>query len=152
MEYTLIKKILSSSESNNWEEAKKEWDIIYSYIAQYYEQCLCGHYPIKEVIVIKNKINHNSAKIGNCCINKFFEIKDYNKFFKAIHKNKINKMIIELASDKYVINEWEKEFLLNVWRKRNMSQKQSRIFNNLKDRIIIYFKQEVKEDDTTKIK
>lgn len=147
--FKLIENIINMSEKKNWEDAKKEWDILYSYINESFNSCLCGHYPIKEIIVLRNHLNNNQTIVGNCCINKFFEIKDFNKFFKAISKNKINKFIIEIALEKKIINSWEKEFLLNTWRKKNLTQKQQSLYKNLKEKIIFSFKKEEgKKDDT----
>jgi hypothetical protein len=58
-------------------------------------------------------------------------------------------MVIIIAFEKNIINTWEKDFLLDTWRKRNLTIKQQKLFNNLKDKIILSFKKEVKKDDTT---
>jgi hypothetical protein len=112
-EYILIKNVLKLSKSKDWKIAKKEW----TPIKVFYEKnntCLCSHYPITENIILKNINNSNEIIVGNCCINKFFEIKTFNKFFKALHKNKINQIIIDIAYKKNIINNWEKEFMTDI--------------------------------------
>ena len=54
-EYKLTSELLKLSYSKYWADAKKEWGIqrIY-YLDDEPQACLCGHYPIKEVCVIKN--------------------------------------------------------------------------------------------------
>ena len=138
--FKLIEEIIKLSENKTWDKAREEWKIINIYENKSFEICLCGHYPIKEVIIIENVNNKNSTKIGNCCINKFFQIKIYNKFFLALYKNKINAMIIEEAFKKEIINNWEKDFLLKIWRKRKLTEKQSNLLTKLKNKILIEFK------------
>lgn len=148
MENELIRNILNLSVAKTWEEAKKEWKVDNVFINPKYQTCLCSHYPIKEVIVLQNQLNTNVAEIGNCCINRFFENKDYNKFFKALAQNRINKLVITLAYDKGVINDWEQNFLIKTWRKKVLTEKQSYLFQQLKEKILLVLKTnevEVKE-------
>lgn len=114
--------IISMSDSDHWSEAKKEWDVS-SVILQHGNTCLCGKHPIREVITMSNRQNGNSAKVGNCCVKKFFD-NDWTSSFRALGKGKINVQIIEHAFKKGYINNWEKVFALDVWRKKTLSGKQ----------------------------
>lgn len=141
--YKLFKRVIALSKSKEWEEAKKEWEEIKITEVdkeEDYGECLCGHTPIKEMIQLFNPITHNDIIVGNCCINKFFEIKDYNKIFDAIKKDKVNKAMIEDSFKKKAINEKEKDFMLNVWRKKHLSTKQAKWFDSIKPKIMKVYK------------
>lgn len=143
IKYQLIERVMHLSKSTNWDDMKKEWTIYEIYYIpeeEEMETCLCGHYPIREVIVLENKITSYNIKIGNCCVNKFFENPDANKVFVALKKGKINRMMIDIAYEKNWINDWEFNFLRDIWRKRKMSEKQDSIFTNLRQRLLSNFK------------
>ncbi len=135
--YQLIERILALSVSKLWKEAKEEWIHIDTYFAETLSErkaCTCGHYPIKEICIIKNIKNENEAIVGNCCILRFTEQVD-KKVFKALSERRINQALISLAYKDNKINYREKNFLLDVWRKKRMTLKQKSWFNSLKNRI-----------------
>lgn len=147
-QYKFFKKVMELSESKKWNEAKKEWEQIEITEVdneEDYGECICGKNPIKEMIQMFNKLNHNEIIVGNCCINRFFGIKGFNKIFGAIKKGKINKAIIEDVYSKKRINYWEYNFLIDVWRKKKLSEKQSKKLENLKIRILNLYKSLKKE-------
>ena len=146
-EYKLFKRVIKLSKAKEWEEAKKEWEeirITEIDKEEDYGECLCGHHPIKEIIQLFNNITHNEIIVGNCCINKFFGIKDYNKIFSAIKKGRVNKVMIEDSFKKGIITGWEKDFMLNVFRKKRLSLKQSKIFEKIKPKILNLYHKPVK--------
>lgn len=59
------------SQSDIWDAARLEWNLHEVYEANEPETCLCGHYPIIEICVLKNIINSNFTNVGNCCVKKF---------------------------------------------------------------------------------
>lgn len=145
----LMETLLEASNSKEWDVAKKEWKVIGIYFVdtestsgeRFYETCSCSHYPITEVITIKNAINKNELTVGNCCITKIIDDKNENKRHKAIFnilKNKkINKELIKQAyyNDNFI---YRKEFdlLSNLFRKRLHSEEQAKEFSRIKDTII----------------
>ena len=145
----LMETLLEASTSKEWDVARKEWKVIEIYFVDidstsgesFYETCSCTHYPIKEVITIKNILNQKELIIGNHCITKIIEDKEENKRYKAIFnalKNKkITKELIEQAyyHDNF-ITQWEFGFMLNVFRKRSLSEKQDDYLMRIKDKII----------------
>jgi len=139
--FILTSEVIKLSESKNWEEAKKEWKPFYIF-NQPNNTCLCSHHPITENIVMKNKTNSNEIIIGNCCIKKFWEIKDFTKYFKALKENRINQSVINISFEKKIINEWEKNFISNLWRKKKLTEKQILKFNGIKERILKKLKKE----------
>lgn len=127
--YKLFKEIIKLSVANKWEDVKKEWVLDHIYSAMQAQTCLCGHFPIIEICVIKNIKNNEQALVGNCCINKFLGIGS-NKIFSALKKirkdihRSVNKDLISFAYDKKIVNSWEKKFYISIWRKRNLSDNQ----------------------------
>jgi hypothetical protein len=132
--YQVTSKLLELSTSKNIDEAKKEWEIISRYWDKEYKKCLCGHYPIKEIVVIGNRINGEIAIIGNCCELLLYE-QEKNNLYRALKEKKINQDLIEYSHLKNFISNWEKNFLTNVWRKRKLSEKQNSKINQIKERI-----------------
>lgn len=129
MKYRLIKEIIDLSESNVWDEAKREWYLDEIFHEPDSEECLCGHFPINEICIIANKANDNKAKVGNCCVKKFFGMDTQNYFssIKRVSKNNsksVSKKLVFYAKNRRIINDWEYTFYLNIHRKRNLSDKQ----------------------------
>ena len=65
-EYKLTEEILNRSNSKEWNEAKLEWKLDFVHKADEPEACLCGHFPIIEVCVLKNKLSSDFVNVGNC--------------------------------------------------------------------------------------
>ncbi len=128
-QYKLAQEIISVSEANNWDEAHLEWELFNIYEEDGFETCLCGHYPIKELCVLKNKLNSLRVTVGNCCVQKFMGISS-NKLFSALKRVKkdpgkpFNADVIEFVYSKSYINGWERDFYIDTWRKRDLSSKQ----------------------------
>ena len=136
MEFKLIERVIELSKDTIWDKAKLEWKIEHiSWESR--GECICGH-PIKEIIRMANKKNDNRIIVGNCCVNKFFDVKDYNKVFSALKNNKINKFMIE--DKKHLLTTWEYPFALKMWRKRKFTTKQSYCFEKIRKKIVESYK------------
>lgn len=128
-EYKLAQEIIALSVAKTWDEAKLEWALHEVYKTEEPETCLCGHFPIIELCVLRNKKNSGSATVGNCCVKKFIGLPS-DKIFQAMRRvhSKIEKALnaetIEHAYEKRWINDWEKKFYFNTLRKRNLSNNQ----------------------------
>ncbi len=145
----LMENLIEASKSKDWDVAKKEWKVKEIYFVDpestsgesYYETCSCTHYPIKEVITIKNILNENELIIGNCCITKIIEDENENKrhkaIFNALKTKKINKELIKQAyyNDNFIYHK-EFKFLLNILRKRLVSEEQANKFKRIKGTIM----------------
>lgn len=151
-EWKLIERGLNVSESKIWNVAKKEWEIINVYMDYDYDTCTCDHYPIKEIIIVKNIYNNNELTIGNCCINKFFDF-DFkgNKFFGALAQKKINQTVIDRGYKDRVLNEWEYTFLSNIWRKRKFTAKQLEKGQSLGRRLLKHYIKNIDIDENNTI-
>ncbi len=62
-----------------------EWRIEDIYIQRKPETCLCGHFPISELCVLRNRKNHNKAIVGNVCVKKFMKLPS-DRMFAAIKR------------------------------------------------------------------
>lgn len=129
--FKLTDEIIRLSEYKIWEIAKKEWVWESTYVIdpdEDPEQCLCGHYPIRECCIVVNKKNGNKAIVGNCCINKFMEPKS-DLIFNSIKRvskdisNAFNLATLDYAKSKKIINDWEYNFYAGTMRKRNLTEK-----------------------------
>lgn len=130
-----------------WPLAKKEWELERIYIIEDpddFEMCLCGHTPIKEVCVIKNKFNDNIAHVGNCCINHFLKdgIGATNPIFQAAKKVKadpkksLHITVLDSAFERNVIDQRSYEFYSEIKRKRKLTPAQLRWKMNINLKII----------------
>lgn len=128
-EFKLIEEIIKLSSSNIWDTAKLEWKLDEIYEADEPRRCLCGHFPIIETCILKNKVNSNPATVGNCCVKKFIGLPS-DKIFQAIKRvrkdseKSLNVEAIDYAFNKHWINTWEKIFYLDVMRKRKLTVNQ----------------------------
>ncbi len=147
----LSKQIIKRSLHNEWETAKNEWEFVTGY-QQPNSQCLCGKTPIKNVCVLNNKLNGNTAKVGNCCVTKFLDISISDKIFQSIRKLKkdINKSMnadtLEYLKDRDIINEWEYEFYKDTRLKRKPTTKQLTIRIRINETFLAFIN-DVNEDD-----
>lgn len=69
----LIKEVLDNSESKNWIDAVKEWEIIDCEEDENCSTyCICGKEGLRYLFTIKNTMNNNELyPIGSSCIKKF---------------------------------------------------------------------------------
>jgi hypothetical protein len=51
----LITEILARSVAQTWDEARREWSLYEIYEAYEPETCLCGHFPIIELCVLRKR-------------------------------------------------------------------------------------------------
>ncbi|WP_055445532.1 hypothetical protein [Lacinutrix himadriensis] len=142
MHYKLTEEIIKLSNSDIWKKAKLEWVFEYAYYSEDLERCLCGHYPIKNVCVIKNTFNKTQTEVGNCCVNKFLGIEDGNKIFTSIKKLKIDKSksmspeVLEYLRKKKVLSDFDYTFYSDTIRKRKLSEKQLVIRERINQKLI----------------
>lgn len=140
-EYKLTEEIINRSQSKLWHIAKREWSLDSIYEADEPEICLCGHFPIIEICILKNKLNGQIATVGNSCVKKFIGLPS-DLIFQAVkrvrkdNQKPLNAEAIQHAYDKGWINEWEYNFSIDTMRKRNLSQKQLQIRMKVNEKIL----------------
>ena len=128
-EYQLTTRLIDLSVEDAWDEAKLEWALESVWREDEPDTCLCGHYPIIEICLLRNRKNGNSAIVGNCCVKKFTSLPS-DLIFQAVKRiqedidRAINAETIDHAHDKGWINDWERKFYMDTWRKRKLSGSQ----------------------------
>ncbi|HDR9237765.1 TPA: hypothetical protein QDB43_001468 [Burkholderia vietnamiensis] len=125
-EYQLTERLIALSVGNTWDDAKLEWGLEHVWREDEPDTCLCGHFPIIEICLLRNVRNHNTAIVGNCCVKKFTNLPS-DRIFQAVKRiesdveRAINAETIRHAYEKGWINEWERKFYMDTWRKRKLS-------------------------------
>lgn len=137
----LVDEIINLSDSSTWEEAKREWRLDQVLIAIEPDTCICGKYPIKEVCILRNKNNANTATVGNCCVKKFIGLPS-DKIFQAIKRvmednyKSLNWEALRYAKEKSWISAWEYRFYYDIMKKRSLSEKQWKLKLRINEKII----------------
>lgn len=115
----LVASLLPDSVAPTWAAAQYEWELERieilremtesgEFVNHRYGACRCGHEPIVELCIIKNKLNGNEAVVGNVCVKKFLGIDNGELFqgVKRIQKNMNaapNRSIIQYAWERKLI-------------------------------------------------
>ncbi|MDA7632958.1 hypothetical protein N8766_02510 [bacterium] len=145
-EYKLAQEIISRSEADDWDDAKREWEVQSICKGDDPETCACSHTPIFEVCTLVNTKNDESLIVGNHCVTQFMGL-GTDKLFRSIAKvsedrsKALNDGVILYASEHGWINGWEEHFYLDTWRKRKMSMKQLAIRERINTTILEAFNQ-----------
>ena len=129
-QYQLTREIIARSSAKTWDEAKLEWELFSIFHQTEPDTCLCGHFPILELCVLRNRINGNEAVVGNVCVKKFLGLPS-DLIFQAVARvskdisRALNAEAIDHAYRRGWINNWEKDFCFDTMRKRVLSDKQA---------------------------
>lgn len=129
-EFRLSQEIVARSNADTWTAAKLEWDLLHVYREDEPLTCLCGHNPIIEICVLRNRLNGNTAIVGNVCVTKFLGLQSDVIFsgLKRVAKDEtkgLNEAATTYAFQQGWITDWEHTFSLDTWRKRELSDKQA---------------------------
>lgn len=138
--WALIKRLLDLSDADVWDDAVFEWQLVNRYFDEDKDSCLCGHYPIKEIVVFENKFNGNVTKLGNCCETILYNNGEKKSIYPALKEKRINKELIKYSRDMGYINEWEENFLFDTYRKRVFRGKQVIVFNKISSKLFFRIK------------
>lgn len=139
----LKQNIVALSEADDFDKAVSEWGLARVYKG--IDTCLCGHSPINNICVIKNKKNGNTAIVGSTCVQNFIGIptdylfKTYTLLLKD-EKVSFDKRFIQYLFDHEIINEWEYRFLLSTYSRPflNLSIKQQQKRIQINQKVIQY--------------
>ncbi|WP_041794017.1 hypothetical protein [Micavibrio aeruginosavorus] len=127
--YKIAEEIIRLSTSKNWDLAKLEWHLEDVYFEDEPETCLCGHTPIIEVCILKNKNNGNTARVGNICVKKFMGL-DSDKIFQSVKRIKkdvtksLSAEALQYAFQKNWIFLKDRDFYISIMKKRLLTEKQ----------------------------
>jgi hypothetical protein len=139
----LIEGIIARAQAKKWEQAKLEWGLANIYEAErgYPETCLCGHFPIIELCVLRNRINQSTVTVGNVCVKKFIGLPS-NKIFEAVKrvrvdiKRSLNDETIDYAWERGWIPSKDKAFYKNINSKRNLTGAQRAWKTDVNNRVL----------------
>jgi hypothetical protein len=140
--------ILALSNSKVWLEAKPEWELHLVYSDPCERACECGHSPIHQICVIKNRDNANEAEVGNVCVHNFMQLASRRVFsvlrrVRAEMTKSLNPAALELFARRGVISPAEQDEYLEYWRKRtNLTLQQRTQKVEINQRILDYVDRE----------
>lgn len=136
--------ILAQSISQDWDEAKAEWELHIVYHDATDRACECGHQPIHQICMIKNRDNANELEVGNVCVNKFMRLFS-NRIFAVLKRveaeptKSLNPAALDLFRHRGVIDHSEEQDYLGYWRKRtNMTNEQRAQKTDINARVLAY--------------
>jgi hypothetical protein len=134
--------ILALSNAKEWDEAKPEWELYIVYNDGSDRSCECGHQPIHQICVIRNRKNRNEAEVGNVCVHKFMQLAS-QRIFAVIRRvraeifKSLNPAALDLFHDRGVISAGELDDYKDYWRKRvNMTDAQRRQKLEINQRVL----------------
>jgi hypothetical protein len=115
--------ILALSNAKEWLEAKPEWELHGVYHDGSERACECGHQPIHQICVIKNRDNRNEAEVGNVCVHNFMQLASRRIFavlkrVEAELTKSLNPAALDLFRRRGIVSHAEVEDYLSYWRKR----------------------------------
>lgn len=140
--------ILSLSQSDDWLEAKPEWELYAVYNDFSDRACECGHQPIKQICVIRNRDNRNEAEVGNVCVHNFMQLASRRIFavlrrVEAELSKSLNPAALQLFNRRGVLSDGEREEYLSYWRKRsNMTPEQRQQKIEINTRVLDFVQRE----------
>lgn len=145
-EFQLTREIIARSNSKVWDQAKLEWVLHEVFESEEPETCLCGHYPIIENCVLRNRINSVFVTVGNCCVKRFIGLPS-NRIFQAVKRVRLNSEkslnteTIDYAHQHGWFNDWERDFYFRIMRKRNLTSKQLAKKLEINEKVLLHFRQ-----------
>lgn len=145
-EFQLTREILARSKATVWDLAKLEWTLQEVFESDEPETCLCGHYPIIENCVLRNKINGAFATVGNCCVKRFIGLPS-DLIFQAVKRvrldlgKSLNAEAVDHAHQRGWINDWERDFYIRIMRKRKLSPRQIAKKRQINEKVLLHIRQ-----------
>lgn len=127
--FRFFEELSKRSVASTWEKAREEWTLQEIHKEEKPEVCLCGHSPIYEFCVVKNRYNNNSAIVGNVCAQKFLGL-PFTRIFAALQRvssnlgKPLNPEVVEHAFSRGWFDEAEYNFYMETWRKHGINQRQ----------------------------
>lgn len=140
-QFRLIEAIFAQSVAKTWDEAKLESELKGIHREEEPRTCLCGHTPIIEICVLRNRSNGHSAVVGNVCVTKFLGLES-ERIFSSLRRvardqaKALSAEAIQYAFDQRWISDWEHKFCLNTRSKRKLSAKQAVIRAEINHRVV----------------
>lgn len=121
--HRLAEEIVTRSAADTWEKARREWELVDIWIDRDEPGvCLCGHPGIVEKCGLVNRVNGNSAVVGNVCVTRFLGLDSKPIFdgFKRVTRDPsagLSPAAVLYAFRRGWVNDWEKGFCLDTFGK-----------------------------------
>ena len=139
----LRQELLLLSESETWDSAKCEWQLLGCHWSNTEGRCLCRH-PIKERCIIENMGTKKQATVGSCCVRQFLVHLAGNTdavfaSIKRVHGNDTKSLhvdVVDLAEAHGAIAPWAADLYNKLLRKRVLSGKQAQFRQRMNTRIL----------------
>ncbi len=129
--------ILERSESQIFEEARREWEIEGVNFDDP-DMCPCGQ-AIREKCWIYNRKTHCRTFVGNVCVHRFMNLAPQSLFTglkRVVEGGRANQSTIECWAATGLLSEKEKTFLMDIRHKRKLSPKQQAWEQAIQKRIL----------------
>lgn len=137
--------ILKLSDAEEWLEAKPEWELHAVYNDPSERSCECGHQPINQICIIKNRDNGNEAEVGNVCIHNFMQLAS-RRIFAVLRRvrteltKSLNPASLDLFVRRGAITQAEADDYKEYWRRRtNMTDEQRAQKHEINQRVLAYW-------------
>ena len=150
--FHLFPEIIQLSVAGNWSQAVKEWKLVDIEMLDRgeFDQCLCGHWPIRELCHIVNTQNGNKTTVGNHCIEKFNKqgnaegaaFSSVPKMIRACKKimkdstASVNRELVKYAYRAHVFTRDNARFYASIIEKRNLTRKQLEYKKSLNHKLL----------------
>lgn len=137
--------ILKLSNAKEWLEAKPEWELHAVYNDYSERSCECGHQPINQICIIKNRDNGNQAEVGNVCIHNFMQLASRRIFavlrrVRAELTKSLNPAALDLFTRRGAITQVEADDYKKYWRRRkNMTDEQQVQKREINERVVAFW-------------
>jgi hypothetical protein len=133
--------ILALSVAKDWSVAKAEWTLVNVEEADDLQTCPCGHYPIKQLCVLKNRINSSTIEVGNVCVKRFIGLRSDLVFdgiarIRADDTRSLGVDATILFYHRGVLSQWEYEFQTDTMKKRALSSKQMLMRQRINQKVL----------------
>lgn len=136
---SLVESMILLSAHAEWDKARSEWSLERIFESDDGETCLCGHHPIHDACVFRNRVNGKEALLGKDCA-KSFMLLDVEALFNSAKSARANPAhslcdaSLEHALAQGWMSSWELAFYRHVRHKRILSPTQSEKKNEINAR------------------
>lgn len=140
--------IVELSNSEEWLDAKPEWELHAVYNDPSERACKCGHQPINQICVIRNRDNGKEAEVGNVCVHNFMQLASRRIFavlrrVRAERSKSLNPASLDLFVRRGAVCSAEAEDYKLYWRKRKYLTDEERAQKlDMNERILKYWDEE----------
>lgn len=151
----LTERLLEISTSPLWSEARREWEVECVYLLDRHDEprrCLCSHYPIRELCVLKNRNTGHRTTVGNKCVQQFVGVDtaDIVSGLRRVRDHPSSPLppaAAEYAHGRGWLSDWELKFCLDTARKRKLSDKQRAKREEINRTVVIRMRLDADRDD-----